>query len=857
MAALKRMWRALDGPREMGLTIHFALRELRGGILGLRLMLLALALGVAMMAAIGVLADALYAGIGSKARILNGGDVSFSRPYMPATEEEQRYLSDQGTLSLAIEMRSMAAAEQADGSMRRRLIELKAVDGLYPLVGTLLTEPPLSVETLFGERDGMHGAAVDRAVLQGLNVSVGERVRIGDSWLEVRAVIAEEPDRVVNNFQLGPRVLVHADSLAESGLLTPGSLMTYRYRLLLEDPGRAEDVAQAIEQQFPDSGARVRTVRNAAPRLEENINRLEQFLSLVALAVMVTGGIGMANGVAAWLARRQQTMAVLKCVGATSRQISQIYMLQLAILAIASVLAGLIVGALLPPVLAPWLATVLPVTPEFTLHPTTLAASAAFGLLMTLLFALQPIYQACAVRPARIFRAALDAAPLPRLPLKMWLLQAICVASILWLAWVYTNNLRLTVSFAAGIVLAMVVLLVVAGLMRRLSMVLSLRGGLVRRYAARNLHRPGAPTRPVMLSLGIGLALLVALALVERNFSARIGEGLPDNAPALYLLDIQPSQLVPLRETVMDVAGQEAFNSFPMLRGRVTHINGVPGSELTPPSQVAWVLRGDRGFTFARQAPDYNAMVEGEWWSEDYTGEPLVSLERKIAEGFGLAIGDSISVNILGKPVTARIANIRELDWTTYQLNFAFIFSPGVFDGLPYTVLASVDVAADQEYALADRLHGEFSNISVIHLREVLKQAGTVMSDIAMAVRVVSSMAIFMGVMVMAVALGANLSRRTLELTVLKVLGATRRMQFAVLGMEFALLGVVTALAAAGAGALAAWAVMVFIIRSPYEFYGGVLGITVVMGMAVAVLLGLIATWRALGVRPLSMLRNE
>jgi len=376
------------------------------------------------------------------------------------------------------------------------------------------------------------------------------------------------------------------------------------------------------------------------------------------------------------------------------------------------------------------------------------------------------------------------------------------------------------------------------------------------RLALANMHRPGAPTQQIVLSLGIGLTVLIAVALVEDNLFREIETRLPAAAPAFFFIDIQPEQLAGFAEIVRGTPGAR-LDQVPMMRGRITRLNGVPVEKAAVMPEARWALRSDRGLTYAAALPSGSRLVAGAWWSPDYHGPPLVSFDSDLARGMGLKVGDSFTVNLLGREITARIANLRSIDWQRLGINFALVFAPGTLEHAPQTHLAAVYLPQNEEEGLVRRVTERFPNVSAIPVREALAAVDHVVGMIGIAVRLTALVTLIAGVLVLGGAIAASHQRRVYDAVVLKVLGATRGAIAGAYLIEYGLLGALAALFAGALGTLAAFFAVTRLMRTDWVFLPAPLVWTAGLATLVTLALGFAGTWRALGTKPAPYLRNE
>ncbi|MGF1610758.1 MAG: ABC transporter permease [Kiloniellales bacterium] len=576
------------------LALRLARRELRAGLSGFRIFLACLLLGVGAIAGVGSVSQAMLDGLRDNGRVLLGGDLDLRLVHRKATPEQLAWLSERATLSEVAEMRAMARAGGPEA--KRVLIELRAADEAFPLYGETQLEPAGDLQSALAWRDGAWGAVADGNLLRRLGVALGDRVQVGEARYQVRAVLAREPDRAARGLTLGPTFLVARDSLAESGLEQPGSLIHYHYRLRLPAGGDVNALRRDIVERFPEAGWRIRDTGEAAPGLRRFIQRLTQFLALVGLTSLLVGGVGVGNAVKSYLEGKRATIATLKCLGAPARLIFQTYLLQVMALALLGVAGGLLLGAAAPYGVALLLGDQLGWQATGGFYPLPLAIAATFGLLTALAFTLWPLARARHLPAASLFRSLVApvSGRLDRVALLAVVLAGLALAA---LAVLTARDRELALYFVAGATATLGLFWLTArgvmALARRAPR--SRRPGL--RLAVANLHRPGAPTGGVVMSLGLGLTVLVAIALIEGNLAREVRQSIPEQAPAFYFIDIQPQQLEEFKELARSIPGVSELKSVPMLRGRLAAVNGVPPDRLEIPSEIAWVFRGDRGLT--------------------------------------------------------------------------------------------------------------------------------------------------------------------------------------------------------------------------------------------------------------------
>ena len=841
------------------LVPRFALRELRGGLRGFAVFIACIALGVAAIAGVSSFARSLGDGLAREGRVILGGDVSFSLIHREVSAAERAFLDSNGQVSVAATMRAMAGA--ADGG--RALVELKAVDGAYPLFGAVALEPPGDLRTTLAERDGAFGAAVDPALLARLNLQRGERVTVGTATIELRAVLKNEPDKLAGGLAFGPRLLISEAALRATGLLQPGSLVRWNYRVRLPQSISAERGAAALvtasHAQFADAGWEIRTRDNASPALGRNIERFTQYLTLVGLTALLVGGVGVANAVKHYLDRRREVIATLKSLGATGGRIFAIYLCEVMMLATIGTVIGLVIGLALPFAIAFALDGVIPLPIEPAVHPGEALFAVGYGFLTALAFALWPLGRAHDVPVSALYRDAV--APERRLPRKRYIVLTVAVVTLLAamaIGLAYDRKIA-AIFIAAAACVFLLLRLVASAIMALARRVPRPRSALLRLVLA-NIHRPGALTPSVVLSLGLGLALLVTLLEIDGNLRQQFVAALPDKAPSVFFVDIQDGDAARFDDFAKANAPDARYERVPMLRGRLVSLHGVKIEDLKASPNAAWALQGDRGITYSDKMPDGSRLVAGEWWKPDYQGPPLVSFDDKIANGLGLKVGDPVVVNVLGRNITATVGNLRSVDWQSLGINFVMIFSPNAMRGAPHAHIATFTYPGgstiEQEIALLKAAAREFPTVTAVRVREALEAVAKLVFDLTFAIRGASAVTLIAAVLVLAGALATGHRHRVYDAVVLKMLGATRRRLIAAYVLEYLLIGLATALVGIAAGSLAAWLVMAEVMNLSFIWLPVPAAVAALAALALTIGFGLIGTFTALGQKPAPVLRH-
>lgn len=839
----------------LAISFRLALREMRGGLAGFYIFLACIALGTGAIAAVNSVSRAITGAIASQGQEILAGDIRFELNNREATDQERAFLTSLGKVSVSTSLRSMA--RKPDGS-EQALVEVKAVDDAYPLYGSFGAEPAAPLPDLLGKQGETFGALAAPLLLERLGLEDGDQLLLGNARLTLRGTITAEPDALSDGFGFAPRLIVSREALTASGLITTGSLVEHAYKVRLDDPATRSTLTTRANREFPSAGWSIRTSDRAAPSLTENVDRFSQFLTLVGLTALIVGGVGVANAVRAFLDAKRTTIATFKCLGAPASVVTMIYLIQIMLLAVVGILIGLVIGAISPFVALQFLEGVLPVPKEVTFYPSALALAALFGILITFAFAVLPLGHAREVPATALFREqSFDNTRLPSWP---YLLAAgVALAALAALAIVSAEERFIASVFLAAVAGAFVLLRLVAALIAALAKRSPRVNSPALRLAIGNIHRPGALTPSVVLSLGLGLALLVTLALIDGNMRRQLTGSIAQQAPNFFFVDIQGSE----REGFVNILKQQApegtITQVPMLRGRILAFNGQDVTQMNVPPAGRWVLRGDRGITYEEKLPSNSALTAGQWWGADYTGEPLVSFSAEEAGELGLKIGDTVTVNVLGRNITARIANFRKVQWESLSINFVMIFSPNTFRGAPHAWLATLSdpsATAQQEASILRAVTNAYPTITSVRVKDAIDIVDQLVGQLATAIRAAAAVALIASVLVLAGALAAGNRARTHDAVILKTLGGTRGMLMRAFSYEYMILGAATALFALVAGGLSAWFVVSRIMRLQSVFLPDVAVLTLAVSLVLTVGIGLAGTWRILGQKAAPVLRE-
>lgn len=828
---------------------RFARRELRGGLHGFRVFLACLALGVAAIAAVGTVRAGIEAGLESEGAALLGGDAEVEFTYRFARDAELAFLNEIATeISETVAFRSMAVVDGPLG-VERGLTQVRAVDSAYPLVGSVTLAPNIPLDTALAN----NGGVMERVLVDRLGLSVGDTFRLGEATFTLRAVLERYPDNSSGGFGLGPRTVVLTDDLASSGLLAEGTLYSTQYRMLLPAGADLAALETRAEDQFRDTGLRWRDSRNGAGGTARFVERIGAFLILMGLSGLAVGGVGVSAAVRSYLAGKTGVIATLKTLGATRRTIFLTYFLQIGALTLLGIAIGLVLGGGIPVLLAPVIEAQLPIPADFTFTMAPLIEAALYGLLAALIFTLWPLARTEQIRPATLFRDAFGSdSGLPAWPYLA--ATAALVAMLLGAAIWFSGTVFLTLWTAGGIIGALLILVAAAWIARLISRKLGrrARGRPALRLALGSIGARGGEATSVVLSLGLGLTVLASVGQIDGNLRAAFSDELPEVAPSYFFVDIQPDQIDGFRARLDTDPAVSKVDTAPMLRGIITKINGQSAEEF---SDGHWVTRGDRGVTYTAEAPDPSEITDGTWWPTDYTGPPLMSFSTEEALEIGLSLGDTVTVNILGRDITATISNFRTVSWENAGIGFVMALNPSALAGAPHSWISTVYAEPQAEAAILRDLANQYPNITAIRIRDAIDQVVDLVGGIAAATRYAALATLVTGFLVLIGAAAAGERARTFEAAVLKTLGATRARILFSFALRAAILGLAAGIVALIAGILGGWAVTTFVMEGDYQMIWTNALLIIGGGVMASLVAGLAFAFRPLNASPAQVLR--
>ena len=842
----------------LGTIASFARRDLRGGLKGFRVFFVCVAIGVAAVTSVAAVSQSLLASFAMQGRSMLGGDLTLARSLRVLAPEERAYLSSLGRLSEIAILRAMARTPDD----RAIMVDAKVVDETYPLVGDVVLAPAAPLARALAAENGQFGAVADAAFVERAGLKVGDRFDLGNAHFILRGEIRSEPDRIATGIGFGSRVMISRAGFEASGLGSTASLTRWVTRLALANPGvddeRVKALADDILKHFPTAGWDARTRANVSPQLTRNIERFTQFMALIGVVSLIVGGVGVSIAVGAFVDRKRESIAILKAVGAPGGVAFALVLVEMMLIAFAGALLGAAIGAASPFAVARFAGPALDLPFEPIFSGRAILAGVAIGLLSALTFVIAPAGRAHDTPVAVLFRSAATMES-GRLRMRYVIGALAAFAAMIALVYALSSEKRIALLAIAGVAASAAVLRLVGWAVARGAAFGANVRNLPARLALGNIRRPGAVTRPVVTSLGLGLTLLVVIVGVDGNVRRQLSSGEPGRTPDYFFADVQSAQAETFRKMLVARRPDAVIEQVPMLRGRIVRVGSRRAEEVKAEQNAAWVLDGDRGVTYAATPPPGSKVTAGQWWPADYKGPPLVSLDGDIARGLGLSIGDEIAVNIMGREIAAKIGNLREVDWRSFGINFVLVFTPVTFAGAPHTELISMTLPRGTSAAsgsLISDISKAYPTVVALAVREALQQALSLTEKLSTAIRAASSVTLATALLTLGGALAAGQRARLYDAVVLRMLGATRRRLILAYLVEFLLLGAATSVFALAAGSVAAQLIVTRLMKLDFVFDWPGLAAIVAIGCLTTIGLGLAATWRTLGAKPARVLRE-
>lgn len=842
----------------MKFIFNLARRELRASWRRLLFFFLCIGVGVGSIVALRSMIQSLNRAVAGEARALMTADVQaestreWSAAALAGIERAARPpLAEARTETVEAPTMLRPADPAREGAL---MVELKGVERGFPLYGEFLLADGRAFD--FGLVEG-GGAVVAPLLLERLSLRVGDRVRLGEKEFEIRGVTKQEPGSA-GGFRLGPRVFVARADIEGAGLTGFGS-RARRKILFRAGEGRMDELVGALRAELGNNLVNVRSYRDSEESLSEQFSRAENYLSLTGLVILVLGGIGVSSVTRVFVEQKRKTIAVLKCVGATGRRLTAAYLAQVLALGAAGSLLGVLLAKSALLLVRARFAESLPPNLSYELQPGAVAQGLGLGLLISLLFSALPLLRIGRIKPNMLLRDAEPEAPRRWLDLWRAAVAGGVLAGLVFLASWQAGSLRVGVVFLLGLGATALLLYASAWLLILLVRRARGLGTFAVRQAINSMHRPGNQTRVIVMAVGLGAFLVLSVQSLQTSLLDEFDVARRGNLPNMYLIDVQKDQVEGVRELVAKTAGGRA-ELIPTVRARIVAVNG---EEI---DLDAAGVRGERGrlgreyVVTYRPRLEYNeTVVAGRLWDETPSAEPEVSLEEGMRGTAGIDLGGTLTFDIQGRKMTARVTSFRRVDWRNSRTGFLVLFRPGALEKAPQMFVGAVDgPEAEPERSRFQReIVDRYPNVSVIDVADIVRGVGRILSNITLAVSFIGGFVFLSGVLILVGSVAMTKFQRVYEAAVLKTLGAKRRVLLTIMLAEYGLLGLVAGLVGAAAANGLSYAVARYVFEVSWAFAPGLNAAGVAATVLLVCAVGALSSLDVLTRKPLAILRAQ
>ena len=750
------------------LTLSF--RELRGSFNEFKIVVASIFLGIFIISAVGSISENLKSEIKNKRVEMLGGNFELSTTYQEFPNNIKSWLEKNGKTTHLIELRTMLSYN-SQSLLKRRIVELKAVDNNYPLVGKVLTSPYQKVKLSLGTKKNEKKILIDKSLKDQLGIDVGDFVYLGKSKFKINGIIEKEPDRMFSFATFGPRVLLSTDALKETGLIKSGSLIKYKTKFI---PNNENKINLAfLNDLVKGTNVSIRSVENTTNNFNNFVDRTSIFISLVGLITLLISGVGISNGVKGYIIKKTKNIAIMKSLGAKNSKVLNIYLNQILMIFLVSIIPAIMLGVSIPYFFSSIISQELFNTfePSIFLHPILI--SFLYGLITCILFTILPLLKTYKIKPIELIRKSSENS-LNKTTYKIKGIIFILISILCILTMNLINDKKLSFYILISMTVSFVLIYGITNLKFYILSKIKFKLGTTFEYIRKAISKSNSFARSIVISFSIGLSLLIILNIIESSLDKRITDAINQQAPSHFLIDIQPQQIEKIKTIASSILGDNNFNSQPMLRGRITDINNQSVQGLKVDKEVEWVLRRDRAFSWSNKIPNNTKLISGKWWHENYDGPLLVSIGDKIAKGLNLKIGDKIKFNILGRNFEAQIFNTREIVWENMDINFIFILSNSNIENAPHSWIATTkNIGQNLNNSFVEKIVSEFSNISSISIEESYKSIKSILNLLIIIINSIALVTLFSGIIVLAGIIDVGKKDKLYEVAILKILGAT------------------------------------------------------------------------------------
>lgn len=843
----------------MKFILNLAWREMRASWHRLLFFFICIAIGVGAIIALRSLIQNLSASVNREARSLLTADVQATTSARWTAEGRailDRYAKSPRVEAYTelIEIATMLRPLSSQGA-RPKMVELKAVQPGYPFYGELvLGEGGRYDHSLLKQR----GILVKPELLTSMDLKVGDKVRIGNLDFTIRGTVEREPGNTLNAFSIGPRVFMDYEDALDAGLLSFGSRARFR-ALFKTREGEMEALERELREEMRSQrGTSVRSFRYSQDRLSASLLQVENYLSLVGLVVLVLGGIGISSVTRVFVQQKMKTIAILKCLGGRNLRVISAYLLQVMSLGLAGSLMGLLLAELASIFIPRYFAGRLPFDIDFGLTWPAILQGVGIGLMISLLFSLMPLLEIRGIKPVLVLRQDLSAGK------RLWDLPrfaagAVVLAGLVALSSWQAGSFKIGGIFLGGLFVAALVLNLAAWLLMRLLRSARRVPGLALRQGINSLYRPGNQTRIVLLGVGLGVFFILSVRLLQANLLGEFNLNLDASRADLYLIDIQKDQRDGAAEIIRRATGSDPV-MIPTLRARIIRLNErtvIP--DQIPQGENRGLLGREYVITYRSTVDPAERVIAGKFWDDTPSDVPEISIEEVISQELKVNIGDYITFDVLGTPITAVISNIRRVDWRNARTGFLIVFRPGPLDEAPQMFLSAINgpppgpARAGMQRALVEK----YPNISVIDVFDILEVARTIIDNVSLAVTFVGGFVFLSGLLILIGSIAMTKYHRLYESAILKTLGAKRKLIIYTIFVEYGVLGLLAGLIGSAAAIGLSWAISEYGLEIPWRFAPQINLAGVALTLLLVIVVGVISSWDVMIKKPLGILRSE
>ena len=770
-------------------NLTLSIRELRGSFNEFKIVVASIFLGVFIISAVGSISQNLKSEIKNKRVEMLGGNFELSTTYQEFPKKIKSWLEENGKITNIIELRTMLSYG-SQSSLKRRIVELKAVDNNYPLVGKVLTSPFQKVKFPLGTKKPDKKILIDKSLKDQIGIDVGDFVYLGKSKFKINGIIEKEPDRIFSFATFGPRVLLSTQALNQTGLLKAGSLIKYKTKFI---PNNKNKINLAfLNDLVKGTNVSIRSIENTTNNFNNFVDRTSIFISLVGLITLLISGVGISNGVKGYIIKKTKNIAIMKSLGAKNSKVLNIYLNQILMIFLISIIPAIMLGISIPYLFSPIISQELFNTFEPSIFLQPISLSFLYGFIICILFTILPLLKTYKIKPIELIRNSSENS-LNETTYKIKTIIFILISILCVLTMNLINDKKLSFYILISITGSFIFIYGLTNLKFYILSKIKFKLGTTFEYVRKAITKSNSFARSIVISFSIGLSLLITLNIIESSLDKRITVAINQQAPSHFLIDIQPQQIEKIKNTALSFLGETNFNSQPMLRGRITELNNQLVQGIKVDKEVEWVLRRDRAFSWSNEKPKNTKLMSGEWWPKNYDGPLLVSIGDKIAKGLNLKIGDKIKFNILGRSFEAQIFNTREIIWENMDINFIFILSNSNIENAPHSWIATTkNVGQNLNNSFVEKIVSEFTNISSISIEESYKSIKSILNLLIIIINSIALITLVSGIIVLAGIIDVGKKDKLYEVAILKILGATPKRVAYLWFKEYFIIGLIT-----------------------------------------------------------------